>query len=43
MVTFLATNPVNLRWQASMQTLIEAPVDPDTGFSPLLPEMSHMD
>lgn len=43
MTRILANDPVNARWQASMQSLIEAPVDPETNFSPILAEMFHMD
>jgi L-rhamnose mutarotase len=43
MTKMLAADPTNARWQASMQPLIEVPVDPQTSFPPALPEMFHMD
>ncbi len=43
MVKTLATDPTNARWQASMQSLIEVPVDAQTKFAPILAEMFHMD
>jgi L-rhamnose mutarotase len=43
MTKLLATNPTNARWQASMQSLIDAPVNPQTNFPPTLAEMFHMD
>jgi L-rhamnose mutarotase len=43
MVKALATDPTNVRWQASMQSLIDVPVDPQTNFPPILAEMFHMD
>jgi L-rhamnose mutarotase len=39
----LATDPVNARWQAYMQDMIEIEMDPETGSMRLLPEMFHMD
>ena len=39
----LARDPTNARWQEYMRGLITLDVDPATGFSPLLPEMFHMD
>jgi L-rhamnose mutarotase len=42
MTKTLASDPINARWQTSMQGLIEAPVDPLTNFPPTLAEMFHM-
>jgi L-rhamnose mutarotase len=43
MTKMLAADPVNARWQESMQSLIEVQLDPQTNFTPLLAEMFHMD
>ena len=43
MTKTLTTDPTNARWQESMQSFIEVPVDPQTNFPPILAEMFHMD
>jgi L-rhamnose mutarotase len=43
MTSILATDPINARWQKSMQSLIEVQADEHTNFPYPLAEMFHMD
>ena len=43
MAKTLGADPTNIHWQETMPSLIETTLDPQAYFSPLLPEMLHVD